>query len=385
MSALIPVNSTVSVNDFMNGYFDSVSTVDNIGETDKLLLVQNGELKAASGDNLVSETTIENNFASWANSYLPVGSTATPSLISGAQSQKLANLTTATATSGTKGYMSAADKYKLDNLSTYARVGGDNLENGLVNAITTTYDKPRFFSIAPGVNTAAWHDGITNTGMLATTSSPGLMSAADKTDLEKIKLVSITLDYIQGEYVLNTAQRAYNHANMPKGKTFVATIACGSLWTMVGYWYTDLNYGFCTFSNFVSSYFIRLDDGEWSVTNLARSTGSTVSIKIGAATAKYMGIRRYGNVRVLNIDYGNGVAFGDINQDTAIGQVEDEDKPFAEVSGILMARNQGAWATATYYPALVYVNTAGQIFIRGKQSEMAATQYIRGQIVWITG
>lgn len=141
----IPVNSTVLANNFINNYFDSASTAQYSG-TGKIPFIENGVLKTTNG--LISEYIVEEEFETWANDYLPIGSTTAPSLISGTQSQKLANLTTGTATPAVKGYMSAADKFKLDllttatatetlkgymsttdkiklnNLTTYARVGG---------------------------------------------------------------------------------------------------------------------------------------------------------------------------------------------------------------------------------------------------------------------
>lgn len=69
-----------------------------------------------------------------------------------------------------------------------ARVGGDNINDGLVNAITTSYSKPRFFAIGVGDNSAGWHDGETNasTSLLATTEHAGLMSTYDKNRLSNV-------------------------------------------------------------------------------------------------------------------------------------------------------------------------------------------------------
>lgn len=68
-----------------------------------------------------------------------------------------------------------------------ARVGGTNTHDGLVNAISTTYEKPRFFAIGTGANSAGWHDGIADTSLIATDSQPGLMSAAYHQRLHRLK------------------------------------------------------------------------------------------------------------------------------------------------------------------------------------------------------
>lgn len=344
MSALIPVNSTVSVNDFMNGYFDSVSTVDNIGETDKLLLVQNGELKAASGDNLVSETTIENNFASWANSYLPIGSTTAPSLISGAQSQKLANLTTATATNGTKGYMSAADKTKLDNLFIY--------EN-------------------------------------ATTTTSGLMSPTDKRNLDRLQPLQsffIEIEYIKDEPVLSKIQRAFNTGKIPQGVPFSGVLLCGAYYFIQGYWYPG-SFDTTIMLNVTSYYsqwlIYRQQLGGWHIVNTGTSEDKPIEIKIGDAPSTTCRILKYGDVRILQCYYGDDIAFN-VTHDSIIGQVEEQDIPRREMTNLVSARSQGNWTGATYYSGIgLHINYLGQISIRGKNSDLANVKYLQGQLTWI--
>lgn len=202
--------------------------------------------------------------------------------------------------------------------------------------------------------------------------------------------VSMNIGYTSGESLLDKVQRAFYNSAMPYGKPFIAQVLSGAQYTMIGYWYTPNSsgwpvYGYCYIGNFDDFHFVRLDNGTWKITSQnAKSATTSVSVKVGAGPNQNVTISRCGKIRTLQFWYGNGTALGSgMSTETLIGSVNYLDNPISDVQVPLMARNTGAWASATYYPSVVLVvNTSGNIYIRGKPADLAQVQYMSGQVVW---
>ena len=121
------------------------------------------------------------------------------------------NTTYAAATTSANGLMSAADKTKLDGVAASANnyslptatstvkggveIASDTVQSVAANAVTATAGRTygvQLNSAGQAVVNVPWSDTNTTYGV-ATTSANGLMSAADKTNLDKA-ITSITVD-----------------------------------------------------------------------------------------------------------------------------------------------------------------------------------------------
>lgn len=194
--------------------------------------------------------------------------------------------------------------------------------------------------------------------------------------------VNITIPYTANQTCFDVIKRAYEASALPKGKAFIATINSGSVYTAIGHWYENTDYGYCIIQNFASANYVRLDNGTWVDTEIGRTRTSSVDIKIGSGSTYTGTITRYGKVRIYNFYYEMSSPVGTIVLTDPIGTLSADDKPYAEETGAIVGLTSSAWSSATIYSMAVMVTNTGQIFMRGNPTQIALCNVFRGQIVW---
>ena len=94
---------------------------------------------------------------------------------------------------------------------------------------------------------------------------------------------------------------------------------------------------------------------------------TSVQIIIGDVSAD-CSIYRIGNVGFLNLVVGNGNQFSTVVTEGIIGTLPTGFRPKWTCSYVIIARDDGIWSSASYYPYLVMLETNGNIKFRGNQS-----------------
>lgn len=207
--------------------------------------------------------------------------------------------------------------------------------------------------------------------------------SAITSQIGSLEYLNFSLTYQSGETALELVQRAYANSLMPKGRAFIATINSGSVYTVIGHWYVDTSYGYCIIQNFASAHYIRLDNGTWVDTDFGRTRTSSFDIKIGSGPTSTATIRKIGKVRILNFYYYSDNVVGTFDINTAIGTVPVGDRPYLEESSSVSCMTVGAWATALYFEGNILINSSGNLYLRGKSTDLATCRAFRGQIVWV--
>ena len=91
-----------------------------------------------------------------------------------------------------------------------------------------------------------------------------------------------------------------------------------------------------------------------------------------------------GKVVMLPIQLGNGTALSSLTGVDTIGTLPEGYRPTAQRVFPISARNSGAWASATYYNAMVSIDQDGVISLRGKASDLKQAQYLMGAVTFLT-
>lgn len=266
------------------------------------------------------------------------------------------------------------DEDTLNDISDNLEEACDLIGNETMGTTATT--------ITGGIKEIVDEIGNTTMGTAATTVTGAVAELKTRLNqLGSFRCVYIDIGFTYGEPILDKVQRAYSDSAMPKGAPFIAQVASGAQYTMVGYWYPTSQHGYCYIGNFDDFFFVRLDNGVWKITsNEAHTSNTSVTIKIGTGSNYNGTISKSGKLRVYHFFYSVANPVGTISLTTPIGTVDETDKPIYEQTASITAFATGNYA-ASYAIALL-INSNGQIFLRGKTSEIAQCREFRGQLVW---
>lgn len=113
----------------------------------------------------------------------------------------------------------------------------------------------------------------------------------------------------------------------------------------------------------------------------------TMSVTLGTVTETYT-IKKYGRVATLSMNIGStsGTPFSGISDNPTLGTIPNGFRPSgsAQVFSTGQARTSGAWASATYYPVVVGVQTDGTLKIYGNTNNIKTCQFVTFSITYIT-
>ena len=128
--------------------------------------------------------------------------------------------------------------------------------------------------------------GTVAMGTSATTITGAVKEIKD--DISLFKCVTLSIGYNAGEPLLSIVQRAYAHANMPKGVPFIALVLSGAYYTLQGYWYANASGGYCIVNYYANAYEVTLLEGVWKIngiTNTSKNIASTYLQSADSPTA----------------------------------------------------------------------------------------------------
>ena len=115
-----------------------------------------------------------------------------------------------------------------------------------------------------------------------------------------------------------------------------------------------------------------------SAYSFTESTAS-VSLSFGGGTATIT-VRKKGNVVYFNPSIGNSSKFASASSGDSLGTLPSGYRPSAELYMPIAMRTSGTWASATYYPCYLRIQTSGAMSIYGNTTNIRACTNIAGAI-----
>ena len=116
--------------------------------------------------------------------------------------------------------------------------------------------------------------------------------------------------------------------------------------------------------------------------SFSESTAS-VAVSFAGASQTSWTVRRRGNVVFMDCSFSNTSKFSSATGHDSIGTLPSGYRPSITMFFLLSIRNNGEWASATYYPPVILeITSAGAMTIRGNATNIKAAQYLRGTIVF---
>lgn len=113
-----------------------------------------------------------------------------------------------------------------------------------------------------------------------------------------------------------------------------------------------------------------------------RTTSTQITLTASGVSAPST-LYKCGKVVMLSIQLGNGTALSSLTGVDTIGTLPEGYRPPVQRVFPISARNSGAWASATYYNALISIDQNGVISLRGKASELKQAQYLMGAVTYL--
>lgn len=111
---------------------------------------------------------------------------------------------------------------------------------------------------------------------------------------------------------------------------------------------------------------------------------SAVTLTLGTATQTAY-VKRVGRTCFMNVSVGasTGNPFSSATGTDLIGNVPAGFRPTSNLTAIVAIRDNGAWASANYYPATLTINAStGDINIYTNKTTLNGYKYIFGTITW---
>ena len=112
--------------------------------------------------------------------------------------------------------------------------------------------------------------------------------------------------------------------------------------------------------------------------SFTESTAS-VSLSFGGGTATIT-VRKKGNVVYFNASIGNTSKFASASSGDSLGTLPTGYRPSAELYMPIAMRTSGTWASATYYPCYLRIQTSGAMSIYGNTTNIRACTNIAGSV-----
>ena len=106
---------------------------------------------------------------------------------------------------------------------------------------------------------------------------------------------------------------------------------------------------------------------------------SSVSLSFGGGTAT-MTARKKGNVVYFNPSIGNTSKFASASSGDSLGTLPSGYRPSVELYIPIAMRTSGTWASATYYPCYLRIQTNGTMSIYGNTTNIRACTNIAGSV-----
>lgn len=120
-----------------------------------------------------------------------------------------------------------------------------------------------------------------------------------------------------------------------------------------------------------------------SVEEIVGTTESTQITLTASGVSAPSTLYKYGKVVMLSIQLGNGTALSSLTGGDTIGTLPEGYRPPVQRVFPISARNSGAWASATYYNAIISIDQTGTILLRGKASDLKQAQYLMGAVTYL--
>ena len=106
--------------------------------------------------------------------------------------------------------------------------------------------------------------------------------------------------------------------------------------------------------------------------------GTTLSANISGSIKATLTYQRKGNVITGSITAGTGSAFSSFTSGVSLGTLASGFIPSYTQYFYISARTSGAWASATYYDAVLCINSNGDVQIYGNQTNIRTCTYMHG-------
>lgn len=117
---------------------------------------------------------------------------------------------------------------------------------------------------------------------------------------------------------------------------------------------------------------IGLDINNYTIPiNYSGQTGSMIVLKMG-------------NLIVLKCTIGDGSNFSAATGNDVICNLLSDFRPMFSVYGACIFRDMGTWVSANYKQGVVNVTTNGDVYVRGKASEVQSCKYLVFSIIYLT-
>lgn len=120
----------------------------------------------------------------------------------------------------------------------------------------------------------------------------------------------------------------------------------------------------------------------YSNAELSYSITTNIPLTYGGITSTACFLYRYGKLRILKVELGDGTAFTNLTGTDVVATLDETDRPPGTFSNTLTARDNGAWATSNYYSPTIFIASSGDLTIRGKKTDMESCKYLTGTLVW---
>ena len=122
---------------------------------------------------------------------------------------------------------------------------------------------------------------------------------------------------------------------------------------------------------------------EEDISTLTSNTSTTVTLTLSGVSAPTT-IRKRGRIVEFLVVLGDGTAFSSATGTEQIGTLPTGYRPPMLGYYPATVRTDGAWASATYYPVLLMIDTDGSIKMRGNVNNLQSCKYLNGVVVFST-
>ena len=85
---------------------------------------------------------------------------------------------------------------------------------------------------------------------------------------------------------------------------------------------------------------------------------------------------KMGNLVILKCSFGNGNNFTTATGNDVICNLMSDYRPSYNIYGSCIFRDSGTWSSANYNQAVINVTANGDVYIRGKASEIQSCKYL---------